>query len=136
MARSYISYHNENVRVNDFDLIALIFLFKGSASQVDRKDVLGPMFATWIDSIENDGAGNIDLRLDLFLTSSEHVGVLRATLHKVQEELAELPEVLGADFLRTLIEVDGIEFGNYKKVFLENIAVIFDRVLNSHDCNL
>lgn len=132
MAHSYISYRDENVRVNDFDLIALVFLLKEAAPQSDCNNLLDGMFAAWIDSIENDGAGNIDLRLESLLSSPEHVTVVLATLHGVQEKLAGLPEVLDADFLRQLIEVDGIEFGNYKKKFLENIALVLYGILKSH----
>lgn len=129
MAYSFISYRDENIRVNDFDLIALVFLLKATARQKDGESSLNDVFAAWIDSIENDGAGNIDLNLDSLLTSPEQLALLLSILQSVKQKLAEFPEVIAADFLRQLILVKGVEFGNYKKIFLENIANALDQLL-------
>lgn len=131
MAYSFISYRDENIRVNDFDLIALVFLLKATARQKYGESSLNDVFAAWIDSIENDGAGNIDLNLDSLLTSPEQLALLLNILHSVKLQLAEFPEVIAADFLRQLILVKGVEFGNYKKIFLENITNALDQLLRS-----
>lgn len=133
MAHSYISYRNKNLRVNDFDLIALVFFLKRTARQSDPENLLGDLIGAWINSIQNNGAGNIDLNLDSLLACSTQVSVLLATLHEASEKIIDLPENLKPDFLRQLIELDGIEFGNYKKSFLANVANLFSEMLTNQN---
>ena len=131
MAHSFVSYGEADLRVNDFDLIALVFFLKAVDAPRNGEPLLKNMFAVWIDSIENDGAGNINLKLDSLLKTPEDLGLLLTALHNVKSQLAALPETIPADFLRKLIEVKGIEFGDYRKIFLENIANAFDEFLSN-----
>jgi len=131
MAYSFLTYRDENIRVNDFDLVALVFLLKAAAFRRDEETKLNDVFANWMDSIENDGAGNIDLQLDKFLSTPANIAALVVASNNAKRALSDLPDIIPSDLLGKLIQVKGIEFGNYKKIFLENVLCSFDRLLKS-----
>lgn len=87
------------------------------------------LVSSWIDSVENDDAGNINLHLDQFIFSKEIFSKFKIVFDEVLREVSNLPEEMGAVFLRGLIKIQGVEFGSYKKEFILSFLSSFDGIL-------
>ncbi len=129
MAHSFITYKNQDVRVNDFDLIVLVFFLERTALTMHIAAQLREVFLAWIDSIESDGAGNINLHLDTLLGDSGNMVLISKTVQEARKSLCDLPDIIPADYLEGLVKISGVVFGEYKKSFLENVLESFEEVI-------
>ena len=128
MAHSFVSYRESHVRLNDFDLIFFIFLFMSMARSAGKSEAMERMFSMWVDSIENDGAGNIDLRLDDFL-SEDNLCDFMNIIDLVRGAIASLPEEIGIEFLKGLINIKGVNFGTYKRRYALDLVDSLSSIL-------
>lgn len=129
MAHSFITYKNQDVRVNDFDLIVLVFFLEKTALEMHAASDLKEVFWAWIDSIENDGAGNINLHLDTLLEDIGHAELLSKTVQEARKCLRNFPDTIPAAYLKGLVRINGVTFGEYKKLFLQNILDSFEKII-------
>lgn len=129
MAHSFITYKTQDVRVNDFDLIVLIFFLEKTAREIRADSELKELFLMWIDSVKNDGAGNINLHLDLLLKNPDYAAWLDKTVQEAKKSLSSLPEIIPASCLEKLVRIGGIAFGDYQKIFLQSVLVSFEDVI-------
>lgn len=130
MAYSFISYQDRHLRVNDFDLIVLIFLLERAALNIKLYSDLEGIFSIWKDSVENDGAGNINLNLDNLILDCQYANLLLSTAQEAGKILNALPDTVSADYLRQLVRLDGVIFGEYRKKFLKEILNSFEGIAN------
>jgi hypothetical protein len=120
MANSYISFRNTHKKVADFDIIFLVFFMW----QISSKEGggLDAIFASWFDSIDSGGAGNIDLNLDEILGSDDKKSALIDLVSRTRNCISSLPEVIPPEKIVEIVPIDGIRFGYYNRDFLENAA--------------
>lgn len=131
MAHSFITYKNQDIRVNDFDLIVLVFFLERTALRLRTASELREIFCAWIDSIENDGAGNINLRLDALLGDSGKLKLLLQAVREARKSLDGLPDTIPTAYLEELVRVSGVTFGEYKKPFLQNVLKYFEEAIST-----
>lgn len=129
MAHSFITYKAQDVRVNDFDLIVLIFFLEKTAREIRADSELKELFLMWIDSVKNDGAGNINLHLDVLLKNPDYATWLDKTVQEAKKSLSSLPEIISASCLEKLVKIGAITFGDYQKIFLQSVLVSFEDVI-------
>ncbi|WP_374517987.1 hypothetical protein [Undibacterium squillarum] len=129
MANSFITYKNQDVRVNDFDLIVLVFFLEKTALEMQAAPDLKEVFLAWIDSIENDGAGNINLHLDALLENPGYAESLYKTVQEAKKSLCNFSDIIPAAYLEGLVRISGVTFGKYKKLFLQNVLDSFEEVI-------
>ena len=120
MAHSFVTFNDKHVRVNDFDLIAFAYFTMRAAANIKYPNEISEMFHAWIDSIANDGAGNIDLQLEKFLVNERLIGSFIDVLKCANLALSHEPDEFRPTDLDNLIGIKGIKFGMYKKTFLQN----------------
>jgi hypothetical protein len=129
MASSYISFKNLNIKANDFDLIFFVFIFIRAAKHCGKYTAMEGMLLAWVDSIKNDGGGNINLHLDDFFCSNQIRADFLYVFDQVKNYIFELPEEIEGEYLENLINIEGIRFGTYRKKFFFNFISSFDGIL-------
>lgn len=132
MAHSFVSFGNQEVRVNDLDLAATCFVLmrQADASALVK---MGAMFSQWIDSISSSG-GNIDLLLDEYLVEADKIrcfsGFLASALSDVSSRGDYYPGELLSEYFNKVKIVSG---DDYRADYIKRTILELQRIIGLSD---
>lgn len=115
MAHSFIEFKGRGFRVNDLDLAVSCFIIIEHA-EINDLNELNLMFNEWIDSISSDGAGCINLSLDKYLVTDQHMEYFTYLLSLTSIKMDELKECFPKNKLAWILNQTKINLINDYKV--------------------